>query len=119
MQPGIFNHYVEVQKKKTVKATDDSGDRTTEYVTEFPVYADKVALSVRDFVASRANQSAISEKFQIRFTDIPIGINWLDYRLLCDGVYYRIIGPLSDNKGGNNWVTLACESGVTVWQDLP
>lgn len=119
MQPGIFNHYVEVQKKKTVKAKDRSGDRTTEYVTEFPVYADKVALSVRDFVASRANQSAISEKFQIRFTDIPIGINWLDYRLLCDGVYYRIIGPLSDNKGGNNWVTLACESGVTVWQDLP
>ena len=116
MQPGQMNHYVEVQKKKLTVATDGSGDRTTEYITEFPVYADIDAQSVRDYIASRATQATITHRVVMRYSDAPI-LDWRDYRLLCDGLFYRIIGALPDNRTGKEWITLACECGGYVWQD--
>lgn len=116
MQPGEFNHYVEVQIEDVVQATDGSGDRIEGFRTVFEVYADMQGVSIRDFIAARSEQVVISHKFKIRFDDIPPNTNWLLYRLKCDDLYYRISGVLPDNKGGREWITLACESGTTVWQ---
>lgn len=118
MQPGELTEYVEVQEYRETQATDGSGDRIKEYQTIFPIYASKEDVSTKEFISGRASQVAISHRFIVRFSDVEPGTNWNKCRLFCDGLYYRIIAGLSDNRTGKEWVTLACESGVLQWQDL-
>ena len=54
----------------------------------------------------------------LRQDDIEPNTDWTKCRLLCDGLYYRIIAPLRDNKTGREYITLACELGAYTWQDL-
>lgn len=117
MQPGDLTEYVEVQEFKEVQATDGSGDRIKSYQTIFPIYASKEDVSTKEFVSARASQIAISHRFIVRYSDVEPGTNWNKCRLFCDGLYYRIIAALADNRSGKEWVTLACESGVSKWQD--
>lgn len=117
MQPGNLTEYVEVQSFKEIQTTDGSGDRIREYSTIFAVYAAKKDVSTKEFVSARAQQVAISHRFIIRFDDVEPGTDWRVCRLLCDGLYYRIIAALADDRTGKEWVTLACESGANQWLD--
>ncbi|MDN5623044.1 MAG: phage head closure protein [Acinetobacter sp.] len=119
MQTGSLTDYVEVQKRGVVQASDGSGDRVTDYVTEFAVWADIQGVNVSEFIAARANQFKLSHRIVVRFNDVPHGIQWKDYRLLCEGEIYKILGALPDNRSGKEWITLTCESGSAVWPEQP
>ena len=117
MQTGSLNQYIEVQRKQSVIKPDGSGDRETVWTTIFPIYGHITDASIRDFIAARKDQKVIATRIVLRQDDIEPNTDWSLCRLLCDGLYYRIIAPLRDNKTGREYVTLACELGAYVWQD--
>lgn len=117
MQAGILNQYIEVQQKLTEVTRDKSGDREEIWTTIFPIYGHIADLSVRDLIAASKEQSAVACRILIRQSDVLPGTDWSVCRLVCDGLYYRIISPLRDKKSGNEYLTLACEQGVYKWQD--
>lgn len=96
---------------------DGSGDREVTWTTIFPIYGHIEDISVRDLIAARKDQSGIAVRVLLRQSDIEPLTNWKECRLLCDGVFYKVIQPLRDNRTGNEWITLACEAGVYTWQD--
>lgn len=117
MQPGQLNQYIEVQTKQVIVATNGSGDRKENWMTLFAIYGHVTDSSVRDLIAASREQSAVACRFVIRQSDVEPNINWSKCRLLCDGLYYRIIRPMRDNRFGNEYLTLACEQGVYTWRD--
>lgn len=117
MQSGSLNQYIEVQSQRPVLKTDGSGDRETVWTTIFPIYGRIVDASVRDFISARKEQKVIATRIMLRQDDIEPNTDWTKCRLLCDGLYYRIIAPLRDNKTGREYITLACELGAYTWQD--
>ncbi|UFN54653.1 head-tail adaptor protein [Acinetobacter pittii] len=117
MQSGNLNQYIEVQQKMVEQAQDKSGDREEVWVNIFPIYGHITDSSVRDLIAAGKEQSAVACRIMIRQSDVLPGTDWTKCRLVCDGLYYRIIRPLRDNKTGNEYLTFACEQGVYKWQD--
>lgn len=117
MQPGQLNQYIEVQTKQVIVATNGSGDRKENWMTLFAIYGHVTDSSVRDLIAASREQSAVACRFVIRQSDVEPNTNWSKCRLLCDGLYYRIIRPMRDNRFGNEYLTLACEQGVYSWRD--
>lgn len=118
MQSGNLNQYIEVQRQQPILKSNGSGDRETIWTTIFPIYGHITDASIRDFIAARKDQKVIATRILLRQSDIEPGTDWSKCRLFCDGLYYRIIAPLRDNKTGNEYVTLACELGAYTWQDL-
>ena len=66
-------------------------------------------LSVKDFIASQANQSQISARIVIRYREGVLPT----MRILHRGLIYNIEGPaLPDPNSGLEFLTLAVSSGV-------
>lgn len=121
MQSGLLSHFFEVQRKQIIQKDDGSGDREQSWSIYFVIDGKLEGQSVRDFVASRKDQSLIAVRITVRFSDVEPNTNWAQCRLfeVDTGLYYRIVGVLPDNKTGREYVTLACEQGVYIWQDSP
>lgn len=117
MQSGELNRYIEVQRKQVTVSTDGSGDRVENWTTHFLIYGHITDSSVRDLIAAGREQSAVACRVEIRQSDIEPNTDWTKCRLFCEGLYYRIIRPMRDNKTGNEYLTLACEQGVYTWRD--
>ena len=117
MQSGDLNQYIEVETKQITVAPNGSGDRVESWTHSFYIYGHITDLSVRDMVAARKEQSGIATRIFLRQSDIEPNTDWKLCRLLCDGLYYRVIHAMRDNKTGLEYVTLACEQGVYKWQD--
>jgi len=117
MHVGDLNQYIEVQSKQEILKPDGSGDRKIVWATKFHIYGHIADSSVRDFVAARKDQKVVATRIVLRQDDVEPVTDWAKCRLLCDGLYYRIIAPLRDNKTGREYVTLACELGAYTWQD--
>lgn len=119
MQSGQLNHFFEVQRKQLTLKNDGSGDREQTWPVFFLIDGMLEGQSVRDFMASRKEQSAIAVRITFRYSDIEPGTDWQQCRLfeVDTGLYYRIAGALPDNKTGREYITLACELGAYTWQD--
>ena len=115
MRTGQLHHFITVERETSVRATDGSGDRIKSWKKEFDVWGDIDALSGRDYIAAKSQQSMVSHRISIRYSDIPLGFDWPGCRLESDGVIYKINAALPDNKNGKHWITLMCESGSAVW----
>ena len=119
MQSGQLNRYFKVQKKQLVAKQDGSGDRETDWVDFFPINGQLSGLSVKDFIASRKDQTVTAVRILFRFSDIEPNTDWSKCRIyeVDTNLYYRIIGALPDNATGREYITLACEQGAYTWQD--
>lgn len=69
-------------------------------------------VSVRDFIASQANQSQIVARIKIRYRD---GLD-PTMRVLNDGAIYNPMGWLPDGNSGREWLTAPCTLGVNEGQ---
>lgn len=117
LDTGEFNHFVEIQGPTQTLASNGTGDRTTTFQTVAEVWASIKPQSVNGMIAARQQQSEVTHRVIIRKSDIgPVAISQ-HYRLLCEGVAYKIIGLLPDAETGNEYVTLACSARVFVWAD--
>lgn len=115
MNIGTLRHRITIQKFTLVQAMDGSGDREQVWQDVKTVWAAIKPMSVRDFVAARAEQYQVATRIIVRFTrDIDV-----DCRIFhpATGLYYRIVGILPDQDSGKTYLTLACEAGVYTWQD--
>lgn len=115
MRTGQLNHFLTIQREHSTRATDGSGDRIKSWQKEFDVWGDIDALSGRDYIAAKSQQTMISHRIGIRCSDIPPGFAWPGCRIESEGVIYKINAALPDNQNGKQWITLMCESGSAVW----
>ena len=115
MRTGQLNHFLTIQRENSTRATDGSGDRNKSWSNEFDVWGDIDALSGRDYIAAKTQQTMISHRISIRYSDIPPGFEWPGCRIESEGVTYKINAALPDNQNGKQWITLMCESGSAIW----
>lgn len=115
MLAGQLRHRIIIQRP-TVEINRETGDRERVYQDIATVSAKISPVSVRDFVANHGQQHQVSTRITIRYrTDIDT-----DCRVYYPArqQYYRILGILADNQTGNDYLSLACESGVYQWADV-
>lgn len=93
--------FVETQDENTGVITQGWGD----FAVRIP--ADIQPVSVREFVASQANQGTLTTRIVIRYrAGVKSSMRAIDVR---DGTVYELIGPpLPDPKSGREYLTLAC-----------
>jgi SPP1 family predicted phage head-tail adaptor len=107
---GRLRHRIDIQEKKS-RQDGASGAMRVKWRTVFAdVPAEIVPASVRDFVASQAQQSEIVARITIRFRD---GLR-NDMRIV-HRARNRIYNPadwLADPDSGMEYVTAPCSSGV-------
>lgn len=114
MSIGPLRHRITIQKKEIV---EKNGDREAFWSDVKTVWCGIKPFSVKDFIASRAEQHQIALRVVMPHTnDIDD-----ECRLYHAGtqLYYRIVGILPDQDSGKIYLTIACEKGVYEWEDLP
>jgi len=108
MQAGKLRHRVTFQSPGT---TQDPV--TGEMVQGWATVWDKVPasvepLSVKDFIASSATQSALTARIMIRYREGVLP----SMRILHRGNVYNIQGVMPDPDSGREYLTLAVSAGV-------
>lgn len=108
MQAGKLRHRVTFQSPGT---TQDPV--TGEMVRGWATVWDKVPasvepLSVKDFIASSATQSALTARIMIRYREGVLP----SMRILHRGNVYNIQGVMPDPDSGREYLTLAVSAGV-------
>lgn len=107
MRIGKLRHRVEIQQQQHTQ-DPQNGEMVETWVALATVWASIEPLSVRDFVASNANQSEVTARIVIRHRD--------DVDSTCRAVYrgkvYNVVGVMTDAKSGVEYLTLAVNEGV-------
>lgn len=107
MNIGELRHCITLQKPvKTQSPT--TGAVMDRWETVGQVWASVVPVSVREFVASRAEQNTVTARIKIRRRD-DITAKW---RILFRGKIYNIEGVLPDPASGLEYITLPCSEGA-------
>ncbi len=106
MRAGKLRHRVTIQSKQHVQ-DPDTGEMLNDWQDVATTWASIEPLSVRDFIASGAEQSKVSTRIVMRYRDIDSTM-----RVVYRGKIYNIEGILPDAKSGREYVTLAVSEGV-------
>lgn len=107
MQAGKLRHRVTLQEKVEIQDSG-TGATTPEWRDVATVWADVVALSAREFIASQANQGQITNRITIRYRPGVTNRN----RIICGTRLFNIEGVLPDPVSGREYLTLPCSEGV-------
>lgn len=112
---GRLRHWILLQRLDYVRDSNgdiiqdpNTGATEQEWVDVDNVWAAKEPLSAREFIASQAIQSQVSEKFVIRYRS-DVNATW---RVVYRGKIYNIEGILSDKDSGFEYLTLPVSEGV-------
>lgn len=115
MLAGQLRHRIIIQKQ-TIELNRETGDRERVFKDIATVSAKISPVSVHDFVANQGEQYQVNTRITIRYradVDTECRIYYPARKQ-----YYRIVGVLADNKTGNDYLSLACESGTYQWSDV-
>lgn len=91
-----------------VRSEDSSGDAIETWMHLRDVWASLEPVSVRDFIASRSEQSEVTARIQIRYCDDITPSMRFTHR----GKVYNIVGILPDKDSGLESLTFAVTQGV-------
>lgn len=106
---GDLRHFVRIEKKRQ-EQDSQTGALKERWVMVAQVYAQIVPSSVREFVASGAQQSEVSGRIVIRYrSDVDATM-----RIVHKCVAYQILGVLADPVSGVECLTLPVSKGVRV-----
>jgi SPP1 family predicted phage head-tail adaptor len=108
LDPGTLRHRITLQQR--VNSEDSNGDLVESWEDVATVWAACEPVSVRDFIASRSEQSELTARFVIRYRD-DIDASM---RIIHRGAVYNIAGVLPDKESGLEYLTLPCRSGVNA-----
>ncbi len=106
MQAGKLRHRVKVQSK-TFTQSPETGEMVESWSDVFTTWASIEPISVKDFIASGAEQSQVTARIVMRYRNVDSTMR-VTYR----EKIYNIKGVLSDPKTGKEYVTLAVSEGV-------
>lgn len=106
---GLLRHLVRIEKPSSYQ-NPRTGELCNSWVMVAQVYAQIVPSSVREFIASNAEQSEVNGKIVIRArSDVNATM-----RIVHKGVAYSILGVLADPESGMEYMTLPVSKGVRV-----
>jgi SPP1 family predicted phage head-tail adaptor len=113
MNAGKLRHRVTIEAKSDGVQDTSTGEVTAEWVpVVLGTWAEIRPMSVREYLAAQAMQSRCDTMIVVRArTDVDATMR---VRKLPDGPIYAITGVLPDAKYGNEYLTLACSSGVNA-----
>lgn len=104
MHAGKLRHRVTLQRNEQTQ-DPKKGAMLDHWVDVSPLWASVEPLSVRDFIAAHAVQSAVSHRLTIRYRPgVQAGM-----RVLHGAAMYRVLGVLPDKGSGREYLTLPCE----------
>jgi SPP1 family predicted phage head-tail adaptor len=110
LDPGELRHRIDIEKP-IVQTDGTTGLTSTVWVSAFPSVPAKVTpVSVREFIASQALQSAIVARIVIRYRE---GLT-AQMRIKFRGAIYNPQGWLPDPDSGLEYVTAPCTMGVNA-----
>jgi SPP1 family predicted phage head-tail adaptor len=109
LSAGKLRHRIAIEQK--VDTPDPiTGYPVTVWQSVAEVWAEITPLSVREFVAAQATQSAVTGRVRIRWrTGITAAMR---IRHLADDRIYNIAGVLEDSRSGREWLTLPVSEGA-------
>lgn len=114
MEAGKLRHRVALQ---SVSLAQDpvTGENTPTWTTQATVWAAIEPMSVREFIAARADQSEVSTRIVIRRRS-DVAASWRAVHMVngSAGAIYNIEGVLADKDSGLEYQTLACSTGVNT-----
>ena len=100
----------------SVNTKDSNGDDIQEWEELYTnVYAQKVPVSVQQFISAQANQAKVLGRFVIRARPYLQGANT---RVRENGVVYQIGAWLPDPESGNEYFTAPYGEGVKLEGDF-
>ena len=109
MEAGKLRHRINIEAQQ-LDQDEITGEVTSNWVRKFSsVPAAIEPASVREFLAAQQAQSEISTRIVIRYREgiLPT------MRVRHGKRVYAILGVLPDPVSGREYITLACNSGVT------
>lgn len=107
MQAGKLRHRVSLQVPVKTQSPL-TGATVTSWQEVQELWADVVALSAREFIASQATQAEVTTRITIRFrSDITS-----KHRIVYGSKIFNIEGILPDPTSGRDYLTLPCSEGV-------
>ncbi len=106
MQAGKLRHTVTIQAK-TFTQDPKTGEMVESWQDKCCTRASIEPLSVKDFIASGAEQSKVTARIVMRYKKVDSTM-----RILHSDTIYNIAGVLPDPKTGRQYITLAVSEGV-------
>lgn len=103
---GRLRHRIRIDEQVTLK--NSFGEQTTEWETLATVWASIEPLSARESMIAEQTQSKISARIIIRSRNYIRA----SMRAVHGSTIYNIEGVIRDPDSGQEWLTLACSSGV-------
>lgn len=112
IRSGDLNRRVKLQRPTYTQNTT-TGEQVLVWVDVATVWAKIAPLSVREFIAAQAMQSAITTRIEMRQRSDVIA-SWRAVHMVngIAGKVYDIHGPLPDADTGYEHMNLACSTGV-------
>lgn len=112
LKAGRLRHRLEFQERVQIQDPDTGG---AQFIWQAvagmeSVPGDLEHVSARDFIAADANQSEVRARATIRYRE---GV-MRTMRIVHRGAAYDIVGILTDNESGLQWLTMPLTEGVRV-----
>jgi SPP1 family predicted phage head-tail adaptor len=105
---GRLRHRISVQQL-TVRADEDTGVRTEEWMQVHMLPAEVVPLSGRELVAAQSVQSKVTTRIRTRYRN---DVN-ASHRIVHGCVTYNVEAIVPDPVSGRQHMTLLCSSGTS------
>lgn len=99
---GRLRHRVTIEQKVTARDPNTGAPITSWLPWAENIAAEVVPLSVKEFMAAQATQSAVSARITIRYRPGLLATMRITHR----GQVYNIAGALPDNASGLEYITL-------------
>lgn len=113
LKAGKLRHRVRIEKR--ISAQDpDTGAFVFTWTHLTSVWASVEPLSVREFVASKSEQSEVTARIRIRFRADINSLMRIVHRVKGTDKIYNIFGVLPDPDSGIEYLTLAVGQGVSL-----
>ncbi len=106
MQAGKLRHKVTIQAKTFVQ-NPKTGEMVESWQDKYTTWASIEPISVRDFIATGAEQSRVTARIVMRYKKVDSTM-----RILHGDKIYNIAGVLPDPKTGKQYITLTVSEGV-------
>lgn len=112
MRAGKLRHRVSLQRYQYVGQDPDTGEELRQWQDARTCWASIEPLSVREMIAAQAEQSKVSARITIRYTDDVDAAMRVVHTKRGTKKFYNIEGVLPDNDSGLEYLTLAVSEGV-------
>ena len=113
LEAGTLRHRLILQQRDSDQ-NQSTGEPVFNWIEVGRPWAAISPLSVKDFIASKAERSEVTARITIRYrADINAQMRFIHNKASGQKIY-KILGVLPDPDSGNEYITLAVSEGVSM-----